>query len=329
MSTSNHDRMGEMQLRTGRSARRRWVSMGLAATTLVAYTLVNLAPTAASASPTTVLYGWGDGQFGEIGNGSTSSPLVPVQVSLPFGVQPTAASAGEYHSMAIGSDGNLYTWGYNADGELGNGTTNNSSTPAVITLAPGITATAISAGFEHSAAVGSNGKVYTWGYNGFGQLGDGTTTNSLTPVVANLPAGVTATAVATGANDTIALTSTGAVYSWGDGTNGALGQGPAPTTSTPKVVVFPGSITITAIAYGSAGGYAIGSDGHLYSWGHNNLGQIGDGTATNRRTPVLVTLAAGVSPTAISGGGDHGMALGSDGKVYDWGYNGNGQLGNG
>jgi alpha-tubulin suppressor-like RCC1 family protein len=116
-----------------------------------------------------------------MGNGTTTEENSPVEITLATGVEPTAISAGQYHSLAIGSDGNLYAWGYNATGQLGNATTTEENSPVEITLASGVDPVAIAAGTEDSYAIGSNGKLYAWRYNGGGALGDGTTTDEDRP----------------------------------------------------------------------------------------------------------------------------------------------------
>ncbi len=129
----------------------------------------------------------------------------PGPVALPSGVTATAVAAGQVHSLAIGSDGKIYSWGNNYYGQLGNGTTTTSLTPVAITLSNGVTATAIGAGFGHSLAIGSDGKTYAWGFNNVGQLGNGTTTDSHTPLAVNLPAGKTSLVLGTGSEASYSL----------------------------------------------------------------------------------------------------------------------------
>ena len=217
------------------------------------------------------VYAWGYGGDGELGNGTTTDPqTTPVVVSLPAGVAATEVAAGQYTGYAIGSDGNLYAWGYGADGELGNGTTAEAqTTPVVVSLPAGVTATAVAAGQYTGYAIGSDGNLYAWGQGGVGQLGNGTTTEpQTTPVVVSLPAGVTATEVAAGAHTGYAIGSDGNLYAWGQGGVGQLGNGTTtePQT-TPVVVSLPAGVTATEVAAGAHTGYAIGSDGNLYAWG--------------------------------------------------------------
>lgn len=118
---------------------------------------------ARAATPSGAAYAWGSNGSGQLGNGTmnTTNNPTPEPVTLPSGVTVTAVATGKVHSLAIGSDGNVYSWGYNGFGQLGDGTTFDSSTPLAITLASGVTATAIAAGAYHSLAIGSNGTIYT------------------------------------------------------------------------------------------------------------------------------------------------------------------------
>jgi len=237
-------------MRSGIGGRRRsFLPIAAAASILATSTLVNVLVASHASAASTELYSWGYNVDGQLGNGNTTNQTTPVKVSLPAGVTATAAAAGQDHSLAVGSDGKLYAWGVNTDGQLGNGTTNSSSTPVVVSMPAGVTATAVAAGADHSVALGSNGSVYDWGYNGFGQLGNGTTNNSTTPVKVTLPAGVTPTAVAAGQAMTEILDSAGDVYAWGGGDAGALGDGGTGTARTPVKVKSGATALISATSH--------------------------------------------------------------------------------
>jgi alpha-tubulin suppressor-like RCC1 family protein len=322
------------------------------------------------------LYAWGPNISGSLPIGEVPvDATTPVVISLPAGVTPTAIAASFEDGYAIGSDGNLYAWGRNGDGELGIGNNTGpdacpvngfgqpgptepcAATPVKVDLPPGVTPTAITtAGPGQSPpssayAIGSNGKLYAWGDNGSGALGDGNTSESDTPVVVSLPSGVTPTAIAGGTSAAYAMGSDGNLYAWGDNAWGALGNGTTTSSNTPVEVSLPPGVTPKAISGGGGGvtsgfGYMIGSDGNLYAWGYNHDGELGDGTTTGpdvcsvtlpppfsgtlqnpcSTTPVRVSLPSGVTATAMTGNGSGGTAIGSDGNLYAWG---NGQLGNG
>jgi alpha-tubulin suppressor-like RCC1 family protein len=272
---------------------------------------------------------WGDNVGGELGNGTTTSSSTPVAVSLPAGTTVTAISAGDFYSLALTSTGSVLAWGSNSNGQLGNATTTGSSTPVPVSLPNGTTVTAISAGGASSLALTSTGSVLAWGNNVEGELGNATTTNSSTPVATALPTGTTVTAISAGETYSLALTSTGSVLAWGDNYYGQLGNGTTTSSSTPVAASLPNGTTATAISAGSDFSLALTSTGSVLAWGNNVEGELGNGTTTNSSTPVATSLPNGTTVSAVSGGDSHGLALTSTGSVLAWGYNGNGQLGNG
>ena len=243
--------------------------------------------------------------------------------------QVTAVTAGGFHTCVRLSDGTVKCWGNNLDGQLGDGSITNSPTPVEVS---GIsTATAIAAGgpfSNHTCAVLSNGTVKCWGPNSSGQLGDGSFTNSPTPVEVS---GIsTATAIAAGGalfqGHTCALLSAGTVKCWGNNLVAQLGNGTVTTPSATPVEVS-GISTATAVAAGSVHTCARLSDGTMQCWGSNGYGQLGDGTVTTPITPVEVS---GISTAiAIAAGDAHTCAVLSNGTVKCWGTNFSGELGDG
>ena len=325
-SGTGHDSVG----RVGGLRRPRFISAALAVLVMAAPLAVNtLTASSARAADTEALYAFGDNTDGALGNGTTTDAYVPTVITLPGGVTPTGGAAGGDHTLVIGSNGLLYAWGLGTDGQLGNGTTTSSSTAVQVSLPPGVVPVAVAAGDDHSLALGSNGTLYAWGYNGFGQLGNGTKTNEDVPVTVTFPSGVKATAIAAGTDFSLALGSDGNVYAWGDGNVGALGQGNQNGSTTPVKVPLPSGVTASAIAAGGRFGMAIGSNGNLYSWGDGDMGQLGNGTTTFSTSPVVVEMPSGVTASVISAGDDHALAIGSNDLLYSWGEATDGQLGNG
>jgi hypothetical protein len=244
-------------------------------------------------------------QWGEIPTAGVVT--TPASLTLPSGVTPTALAAGSEDAYAIGSNGTLYAWGQNDDGQLGNGNETNSSTPVAVSLPSGVTAVAVAGGAYSAWAIGSDGRLYTWGETQTGI--------ALTPTAITFPSGVSAIEVSSGA----ALGSDHQVYQL-DG------------TTTPTVIALPTGVSATSIAtincdFIASGpcnsqGFAIGSDGNLYAWGPNDEGgNLGDGSFTASTTPVRVELPSGVVPVQVATTQDDGYAIGSDGNLYSWGWN--------
>jgi alpha-tubulin suppressor-like RCC1 family protein len=238
-------------------------------------------------------------------------------------------AAGVYQSLALSASGAVYAWGWNIVGQLGNGSTNGSDVPVKVRLPGGSKATEVSGGFAHSLAVTSSGAAYAWGKNYDGELGNGSSTDSDLPVRVSLPAGTKAIAVAGGSEHGLALTSTGAVYGWGYNSDGQLGDASTGNSSAPVSVSLPAGTTVTAIATGSLHSLALTSTGAVLAWGFNAQGELGDGIRKNSDVPVKVKLPAGTKVTAVAAGGYYSLALTSSGAVYAWGYNADGELGDG
>jgi len=289
-------------------------------------------------------YTWGRNSYGQLGDGSTTSSSVPVQVStgaVPSGVTFTSVAAGDNFSSAVGSDGNVYAWGNNGYGQLGDGSTTSSLVPVQVSagaVPSGVTFTSVAAGYFHLLALGTDGNAYAWGGNFEGQLGDGSTAQSLVPVQVSagaVPSGVSFTSVDAAAKHSMALGSDGNVYAWGYNFYGWLGDGSTTSSSVPVQVsagAVPSGVTFTSVAAGETHSLALGSDGNAYAWGSNFFGELGNNSTAQSSVPVLVSTGAvpsGVTMSTVSAGPYYSLALGSDGNAYAWGDNDYGKLGDG
>ena len=263
-------------------------------------------------------YAWGRGTAGMLGNGALESSSVPVPVSAPDDVTFTAISAGGAHTVAIGSDGQTYAWGAGPFGQLGNGSTADSSVPVAVSVPVGATFTTVAAGAGHTAATGSDGRTYAWGFGGSGGLGNGSTADSSVPVVVTAPDGVTFTGVVEGADSrhTLAVGSDARTYAWGANWSGQLGDGTtADATTLPVPVSAPAGVTFTSVTAGAGHSMAIGSDGRTYTWGGNTFGQLGDGSTTSSSVPDAgIDTAAAVE--SVTFGGVPGTDLTQDGTAW-------------
>jgi len=272
-----------------------------------------------------------------------------VSVAVVFGLVVLPApgvNAALDHAAALERDRTVWAWGNNANGQLGDGTTTNRAT-AVQVVGPGgvgflTDVLTIAAGFQHTLALKNDGTVWTWGYNLYGQLGDGTKTNRSTPVQvlgtggAGLLTGVTA--IAGGGPHTTVLKNDGTVWAWGHNRYGQLGDGTTIDRATPVQVLGldgTGFLTgVASIASGESQTIARKNDGTVWAWGHNRYGQLGNKkTGDNATTPVQVLGPGGggflTDIIAIASGEYQSIALKNDGTVWSWGNNGQGQLGDG
>ncbi|MEW6330692.1 MAG: DUF5050 domain-containing protein [Pseudomonadota bacterium] len=273
---------------------------------------------------------WGNNSSGQLGDGTTSNRFTPVQVAGLTGVKAVAAGgdndpANQGHGIALKNDGTVWTWGRNVEGQLGDGSFSNRNAPVQVSGLTGVTS--IAGGAEHTIALKGDGTVWTWGSNIYGQLGDGAEPlmriNRSSPVQVVGLTGVIA--IASGAFHSIALKNDGTVWTWGENSQGMLGDGTTTDSSTP--VQVNGLTGVTAIAGGWIHTVALKNDGTVWTWGDNLQGELGDGTFTDSLIPVQVSGLTGV--TAIAAGLKHTLALKSDGTVWAWGYNGDSALGDG
>ena len=288
---------------------------------------------------------------GQLGNGTNTLSSVPVEVCAPGQVAPcsqflsgvVSVSGGSSQSVAAKSDGTVWAWGSNSSGQLGTGDTTSHSVPVQVIGLTGVTATQVLTGYQSSFALASDGTVWAWGYNADGELGNGTNTNSTTPVHVCAPgATVPCTsflnnvkAISTDHKFVLALKNDGTVWAWGDNAFGQLGNGAITNLNKPVQVCAVGQTApctsflsgITAVAAGMGHSVALTSSSTLDVWGGNNEGELGNGTSDlgAHSIPAPVSGLSGVA--AIASGSRSVLAIMNDQSLRSWGHNGNGELG--
>jgi alpha-tubulin suppressor-like RCC1 family protein len=222
------------------------------------------------------------------------------------------------HTLGIKSDGTLWSWGKNSNGELGDGTYTNKNIPTK--MGTDNDWKMVAAGTYHSLAIKTDGTLWAWGKNDYSQLGDGTTNSRNTPV--QIGTATNWKSIQAGEYHSLALKSDGTLWAWGDNYYNQLGDGTSTTKSTPTQIGT--AANWQSIAAGVTFNLAIKTDGTLWGWGHNNNGQVGDGTTDNKDTPIQIGTATNWQTISAN---NHSLATKSDGTLWAWGGNYFGELG--
>ena len=305
-------------------------------------------------------WSWGASVHGALGvAGVTGSTPPPIAVTMPAAVTFTAIATDGDHVAALDRTGHVWAWGSNYGGELGNGTTADSPAPVQVHMPAGVAVKEIATSFADTYALDTAGRIWAWGSNAWGGLGNGTVRHSgdadvnALPVAVLSPSDVQFVALAGGGLDGYALDANGRAWAWGDDSEGQLGSGPSgdspscqryagrPCSVAPTPVVMPAGVTFATLGAGGKGAYGLDASGHAWAWGSNQYGQLGIGTATGPQmcppnlatgdacsmTPVPVAMPAGVRFIAISGSDQHSVALDSRGLLWGFGSNTNLELG--
>ncbi len=258
---------------------------------------------------------WGSNRWGQLGNGSLTLSPVPRRVFDLGAVRDV--SAGNNFTCAVATNGSLWCWGQRFNTSL----MDDTSAPTRL-ASPASGVVDVATGESHSCVLMADGGLRCWGDNRYGQLGDGSTTLSTTPVAVQHLGGQ-AKAVRVGKDFSCALLTNGTVTCWGHNNRGQLGVGSHEDHHLPVAVTALGPAK--SIGVGARHACAVLTNGSVYCWGANTFGQIGDGSTQERTSPVRVNLPA--PARSVTAGDDHTCALLQNGQVWCWGTNGQGQLG--
>ena len=287
------------------------------------------------------VYGVGYSEQGQVGYNSTATTANTVLINYFDNEKVIKVAAGERHSAAITESGKLYMWGLNNNGQLGLGDTTQRNIPTLVDPAKFGNEKIVDVGLGgwstngHTIALTETGKVYAWGLNGYGQLGINNTTNQTNPVLIAQSRfnNEKVVKITVGAAHSGCITETGKLYMWGNNHLGYLGDGTTTQRNVPTLI--PQSAfnneKVVALSLGRDYSGCLTETGKVYMWGRNTEGQLGDGTTTDKSVPTLIPQSAfnNDKVAALSLGVYHSGCVTETGKVYMWGFNGSGQLGDG
>ena len=265
------------------------------------------------------LWGWGNNEQGPLGLNHIANVSSPAQVGSDTNWAKVSVSG--QHTIAVKTDGTLWTWGLNSSGQLGTNSTAQRSSPAQVgslTNWADVTTNGIAinnAATVPSIALKTDGTLWAWGGNGYGQLGLNSTANVSSPTIVG--ALTNWAKVLTGARHTLAIKTDGTLWVWGSNDNGQLGRNNTASTSSP--VQLGALATWVDVAAGTHHSLAVTADGTLWAWGRNQVGQLGQADTISRSSPSAV--GTSLKWSKVSAGGFHSVAITKSGTLYGWGYN--------
>ncbi len=276
------------------------------------------------------LYCWGSASSGQLGDGAPSSyTTTPVEV-VGGGTDWATVSAGDQHTCAVKTTGRLYCWGWDGSGRLGNGGPNTRATTPVEVAGGATDWATVTAGDQHTCAVKTTGRLYCWGWDGSGRLGNGgPNTPASTPVEVARDATDWATVDAGRAHGCATRTS-GLLYCWGWDQFGQLGNGRPNRDRPVPVRVAGGATDWTAVGAGGFGHTcAVRANGRASCWGTDGNGRLGNGGTARRRYLPTEVAGRAANWAGVDAGHRHSCAVRTNGRLYCWGHDGRGQLGDG
>jgi len=274
------------------------------------------------------LWGWGQNNYGKLGDGTSALKNVPTKINDVTTWKHIAA--GYNHTMAIRTDGSLWAWGYNDSGKLGIGEPSGERTTPVRVVVESwednnCWAT-VAVGDNQTVAIKTDGTLWAWGRNTYGQLGQGTSGDARQTTPIQVGTDTHWVAAATGVDHLLALKDDGTLWAWGRNNNQCLGQGQGNITQQNSPVRVGTDSNWKAIAVGDNHCMALKTDGTLYTWGSGSDGRLGQGNNTTLGVPTRVLTATDTWKT-MAGGGTHSIAIKTDGTVWCWGAGSYGQIG--
>ena len=272
------------------------------------------------------LWTWGYGNEGLLGNAQITNRSTPV-TTFSGGTNWKQVDCGFYHAAAIKTDGTLWTWGYGGGGRLGNALTSGNRSTPVTTFSGGTNWKQVSCGDTYGAAIKTDGTLWTWGIASNGRLGNGATTGNISTPVTTFAGGTNWKQVSCANGFTAAIKTDGTLWTWGNGAVGRLGNGATTGSISTPVTTFAGGTNWKQVSANNNSCAAVKTDGTLWTWGQGNVGQLGNTSTSNVSTPVT-TFAGGTNWKQVACGFIHTVAIKTDGTLWVWGYNLNGNLGN-
>jgi hypothetical protein len=272
---------------------------------------------------------WGKNDVGQLGDGTTTERHEPTPV--PGLVDIRRAAAGGAHACALATSGQLWCWGKNDKGQLGDDSTTERHGPVAVSSTTGLgSVSRVTAGDKHTCAIDAVDAAWCWGDKGSGRLGDDTDTDQHRPARVDGSSGLGAVRhLSAGQKHTCAVDLAGVTWCWGDKGDGRLGDDTNTSQPVPVQVAPGGGLAnATRVSAGDAHTCALRSDGVVFCWGKNDVGQLGDGSPNSQPTPVAVDPSTGMAQaTAVTAGGAHTAAWQTSGDGWAWGANDLGQLG--